>query len=453
MKKRKLLLVSYLFPPAGGIAVQRALSLAKYLPRHNFEVHVLTARNAAVPVMDPGLMSHVPDSVCVHGSFTPELPFHWRHKIWNLLSRTGKINAPRESSAGGPAAKPSLIQRLVRRILCPEPEVLWVPFALRKARRVIRQSGIEAVLITAPPFSAFLLGIALKKEFPQLKLISDFRDEWLDFYLKDFEFQGGEHTRLRAAKIEREAVECSDLVVAVTSTTLDRIRRRYPAEPESKFACIHNGYDPDVFAGFRHRQHGTGRVVVTHMGTAYKTASPRYYLDAMDELPNPWRQTVETRFIGRITEAERALMSGRKSTVRMLGFLPQSEAIGMVEETDYLLLTMTDNISLPGKLFEYLAMRKPVLALCEPGSEVDRLLRATGGGLSADYRDPHAIGRMLIAACEAARDGRRLASGNDDAISRFERPRLAAEYGERIQRLLAGDGVDEAVTTRFGSFV
>src|SRR3954453_21562324 len=86
MHTHRLLLVSYLFPPHGGIAVQRALSMAKYLPRHGFEVHVLTARNAAAPVYDQGLLKHVPPIVKIHTAMTLEVPFSIRHRAWSIVS-------------------------------------------------------------------------------------------------------------------------------------------------------------------------------------------------------------------------------------------------------------------------------------------------------------------------------------------------------------------------------
>src|SRR5215470_4178949 len=88
--RSRILIISYLFPPAGGIGVQRALSLARYLPASGFEVHVLRASNAAAPVFDPALTRRVPASVQVHGSFTPEAPFWLRHTVWNWLSRKKK---------------------------------------------------------------------------------------------------------------------------------------------------------------------------------------------------------------------------------------------------------------------------------------------------------------------------------------------------------------------------
>src|SRR5438270_4770542 len=138
MARQNLLLISYLFPPAGGIAVQRALSLAKYLPDCGYEVHVLKAANAAQPVHDPSLLRHIPEGVRVHGAFTPEIPFALRQKLWHKLRGAGKTAGC--GPANGqcvPAKKPSWWKQAavnqVRRLLCPEPEILWVPFAVRKA--------------------------------------------------------------------------------------------------------------------------------------------------------------------------------------------------------------------------------------------------------------------------------------------------------------------------------
>jgi glycosyltransferase involved in cell wall biosynthesis len=221
--------------------------------------------------------------------------------------------------------------------------------------------------------------------------------------------------------------------VAVTRTSLAEIRKRYPEQPDQKFFLLFNGYDPEMFAGFRPRQGaGGGRIVVTHVGTAYKTASPRFYLDALDGLPEAVRSRVETRFIGRISEAEEAVLQGRKSPVRVVGFQPQSEALRQMEDTDYLLLTMTNDISLPGKLFEYLATGKRILALSPKGGEVDRILQETGAGWCVDPGDAAGIQAMI----RMALDGPARFVRNEAMIRAFERPVLAAEYGRAIRGLI-----------------
>ena len=432
MKPRKLLILTYAFPPVGGIMVQRVLSFAKNLPKHGIQVHVLTPRNPATPVFDPALMAQVPPEVRVHRAITPEPPFYLRKKVWSLVAGRKVLPSAERKRATPSGGVLSAFRQAVQRRLSPDAQVLWGPFALRKASRLIQKYGIDTVLVTAPPFSLFLVGNELKRRFPNIRLISDFRDEWLRFMLTDFAFLDSGHVRTEAERIERETVEGSDVVVAVTRSSLEEIRCRYPKEPDRKFSLIPNGYDPELFEGFRARPHGQPHTVVSHTGTAYKTASPAYYLDALDAMPEQVRSQIETRFIGRVAETETGLFENRKSPVHMSGFVPQAEAVKRMEETDYLLLTMTNDFSLPGKLFEYLATGKPVLALSPPGGEVARLLEETGAGWCVDHTDQPAIQAMLERAHQARMAGRIPVELDRAAVQRYERPRLAERLAERI---------------------
>ncbi len=413
--------------------MQRALSFAKYLPAHDYEVHVLTAGNAATPVLDPGLLKHIPPQVKVHRCFTPEIPFYMRKKIWSLLASS---TPSEESHTPNAKSLKSSLASSVKNLLSPDPQVVWVPFAIRNARRIIREFAIDYVLVTAPPFSTFLTGIALKKACPQVKLISDFRDEWLRFYLTEFAFLSGGSTLQRAQAIERETVELSDLVLAVTETSLGEIRGRYPEQPDVKFAVIPNGYDPEVFAGFEPRSHDSGKLVVTHAGTVYRSASPHYYLDALDSLPAEVRSHFETRFMGRIADEELAGLRNRRSDVKTLGNLPQAQAVKNMEETDYLLLTMTNDYSVPGKLLEYLATGKRILAFSPMQGEVAKILRETRAGWCAAPDDPEGIRRMLLEAHAAWQSG--IPPATDWArVRAYERPRLAAQLASVLEERLA----------------
>jgi hypothetical protein len=434
--RKRILLISYLFPPAGGIAVQRALSLAKYLPGAGFEVRVLRAGNAAAPVRDIALTRQIPAEVTVHSAFIPEVPFWLRHTIWSWLSRrrqpsSGESTAPEKGKSSGPK---EWLTGLIRRVLCPEPEVLWYPFALRQASRIIRRYQIDTVVVTAPPFSAFLIGNALKRRFPQITYVADFRDEWLSFYLKDFDFQNSDYTRRRAIQIERDTIESADLVVAVTESSLSEIRSRYPDQPDEKFTCVSNGFDPDAFKSYRPEPNREPKLVVTHVGTVYKTASPKFYLDALDDLPEDIRAQIETRFVGRISDGERRELEGRRSAVQVIGFLPQDQALQHMQRTDCLLLTMTNEISLPGKLYEYLAARKPIIALTPAGSELDRFMRQAKAGWGVDHRDSESIKRLLAMLSEQKTGTGQVENriADDLFVQSYERPRLVRRYAQAM---------------------
>jgi len=286
------------------------------------------------------------------------------------------------------------------------------------------------VLVTAPPFSVFLAGNALKREFPHLKLISDFRDSWLDFYMKTNEYQKSESTRRRAEQIERETIERSDFVVTVTQSIRDEIRSRYPEQPDEKFSLIPNGYDPEVFANFKARAHRSSKIIVTHLGTVYGASSPRYFLDALEAMPEEIRGAFEVHFVGRITADERAALESRRCAVRVMGFMPQAEALRYLEETDYALLVMTDPASLTGKLFEYLATGKPILAVASPEGEIARVIRETGGGWCVDPQDEAGLREMIRQTYQSWHNGGSGFQPNWTAIRRYERPRLAAEFSK-----------------------
>jgi glycosyltransferase involved in cell wall biosynthesis len=442
MNRRKLLILSYLFPPAGGISVQRALSMARYLPDSGFEVHVLRAGNAESPVRDVGLLRLIPAGVRLHNATTLEIPFALRHRVWSLIRKPGRTSGAPAPQQAAPLKDNgnNLLTRLAQRVLCPEPEVLWVPFAVRKAAQIIEQHGIDTLLVTAPPFSAFLAGNALKRRFPRLRYVADFRDEWLTFYLNNNDFQNNEFARRRAPIIERETIESADLVVAVTESSLREIRGRYSSEPAAKFQCISNGFDPAAFEGFRSRQHSGDRVLVTHVGTIYRNSSPRYYFDALNRLPEGVRAKFHTRFIGRLTDPEREILQQENTSVEIAGFMPQREALRFMEDTDYLLMTMTDPISMPGKLYEYLATGKPIVAIAPPGSEVDRMIRQNQLGWCAPPDNPGEVARMLETAY-GVWNGTEIFRGRNREVAReYERPAVLAKYG----RLIHGESREPA---------
>lgn len=435
MPAKKLLIVSYLFPPAGGISVQRVLSLAKYLPQYGVEVHVLSARNATTPTVDPRLLKQVPSSVRVHRTFTPEVPFRVKSFIWKWLSKpAGSVSRQPKPAPSPNSSSPSWKSRItetLRTTFSPDPEVVWVPFALRRARRIIRRHKIDTVVVTAPPFSAFIIGNTLKREFPEIKLISDFRDDWLRFFLGTFDFQNSTALRLRAERIERETVERSSRVVLVTRSLLEETRSRYPDLPREKFLCIPNGFDPEIFAGFRARAHAQAGFVVTYTGTIYSTTTVRYYLDALDSLPEEIRSQVETRLVGRITEDERVYLQNRQSKVAELGFIPQSAALRLTEETDFLLVTMLDATATSGKVYEYLPTGKPIIAVAVEG-ELSQLIHETGTGWCVDPADRNALAALLREAFDPSRKLLNSFRPNWDAIRSYERPRLAGAFFDVI---------------------
>jgi glycosyltransferase involved in cell wall biosynthesis len=378
-------------------------------------------------------MKLIPADVEVNRTCTFEPPFRLRKRFWSRLSSSSeseKVNTGRRNSIK------SILARNVKRLLFPDPQVLWYPFAIHRASTLIRKNNIATVLVTAPPFSAFLIATALKRRFPNIHTIVDIRDEWLRYFIKEFAFRDSSDV-VRAEQVERTTVQCCDRVVAVTSTSLKEVRSRHPEQPDHKFVLIPNGYDRESFATFRSRPHGTSKLVVTYTGTVYRPCSPKAYLDVLDGLPQI-RSEFETRIVGRVSEEfDRSIFDCRRTAVRLFDFVPHEKAITFMEETDILLLPWADRFNVPGKLFEYLATGKPILALCLPGSDVETLIRETSSGWSANVEDPVAIRRVLEEI--HALKGNCTMSRNWESIRRYERQRLVAKYAQVIRSCVRPD--------------
>ena len=176
-------------------------------------------------------------------------------------------------------------------------------------------------------------------------------------------------------------------------------------------------------------------MVFTFSGTVYSASSPRTYLEALQRLPDSIRSRVETRFIGRIADSEKPLLESMQENVRLLGFLPQKQALEYLQESDYLLLIMTDPTALTGKIFEYMATGKPILALSPPDGEIAPILKDTQTGWGVDPNDSAAIQSTLRTLVERAQSEVDVWSPNWDLIRRYERPRLAEALAARIREL------------------
>jgi glycosyltransferase involved in cell wall biosynthesis len=421
----------------------RGLSFARYLPKRGAQVWVVTAGNASNAYSDPTLVAQIPAEVGVHRTFTPELPYAWRTWIWKRLRRNSAAAAPK-AELNRPEHTPSALQRFVRGLATPDPQRVWVPWALRRASRLIRRHAIDTVIVSVPPFSELAVGVELKRRFPALRVVSDFRDEWLDFTLSSVESAGATEKRRAAAELERQAIEASDLVISVTETWTRRIRERYPDQPASKFRCVPNGWDDEVFGGFRPRPHAGKKLVLTYMGTAYARSiySPEPFLQALDGLDAETLSSIEVRFVGRVEPEIEPLLRNRPYEIVQYGFLPQQEGFRLLEETDALLLFARDPAWQPAKLLEYVATRKPVLAIAPEDGEAAGVLRETGAGTTISPDNPEAIRAAVRMMAQAHRNGSpQRFEPRQAAIDAYSRSALAGRLLEMIQEVGREAGV------------
>jgi glycosyltransferase involved in cell wall biosynthesis len=382
----RVLIVAFYFPPAGGGGVQRVLKLCRDLADLEVEVDVLAPDDPRFSARDPELVSAIPAGTTVHRA-----PYR---------GSPGETPQARLSRTHGLAPRVALHARLAgRRLLLPDPEIAWLPDALRVGTRVIREREIDCILTTSPPSSAHVIGAALHRR-TGVRFVADLRDSWLANPHRRYERRSVRAKRAVEERIARRVLGEADAITAVTpfiareGATL--------ARPGTPVHVIPNGCDFDDFAGLSYTR--GERMVVVHAGSFFGQRSPRPFLEAVARLDDP---RVIARFLGDLRPADRAwaLDLGLGDRLEIDGFRPHRETLAAMKAADVLLLLVPRaggrGLSvLSGKVYEYLASERPILALVPPEGAAAKLLDETGAAWIADPDDADAI----LAALRSARD-------------------------------------------------
>jgi glycosyltransferase involved in cell wall biosynthesis len=455
MNPLKVLLVVYAFPPAGGVGTLRAASLARYFPAEGIELDVLTTRNPSSVGMDYALLKEIPEEVRVHRTITIDLPFGVKKWLKSLLSgrKAGSAPAQAKTQAQGAASaaghRPGLLKRILQDTLLPDPQVTWLPILTRAARRIVRERKIDLVLITGAPYSAYLVAPRLRKTFPQLKIVLDFRDEWLAtaFEVASFGFSTSERARTFAIDAEAEAIASSNAVVAVTEAARREIRSRYPGDCESKYLHIPNGFDATRLqpASNRPGERADGKIVVTYVGTIYTSTEPTKFVEALHALPAEVKARYIFRFVGHVEDPRyREALLSLGEMVELKGYMPQREALQAMNDTDYVLLISHDRLNVSAKFYDYLGAGKPILACVHPDGDIRRLLEDLRAGWWANSRDVQAMSKMFMDAAARGDSAAQQFDPDKAKIAEYERKPIAQRYAKALFAIAGREAGEDA---------
>lgn len=447
MSQLNVLLVVYAFPPAGGVGVLRAASLARYLPLSDIRLDVLTTRNPSSVGQDVSLLREIPADVTIHRTLSVDLPFGIKKRLKTII--TGARPPAAKAACKEPKSDSHPLKRAIQDILLPDPQVLWLPIVTRAARRIVRERKIDVVVITGSPYSTFLLAPKLRRPFPQLSIVLDFRDEWLStsFDAASFSFSRSGRARTFAVRAEAEAVASATAVVAVTRAARRAIRSRYPHEHEEKFQHIPNGYDATRLSLSRTAQKsiGRGKITVAYVGTVYTSTEPTTLVEALKSLPGEIKSQLLVRFIGHVEELRyRQALLELGEMVELVGYMPQRQALEALNSADYALLVTHDPLNVSAKFYDYLGGRKPILACVPPQSDARCLLEELNAGWWAGNHDVQAIRQMFIDAVERRGSLSDSFQPASEKIARYERAVIAGDYANFLHSLATAHSTSAA---------
>ncbi len=414
--RRRVLLISYYWPPSGGSGVQRTLKFVKYLREFGWEPVVLTVHpdHAAWPDRDEELLADVPAGVQV---------VHTRS--WDPYAAYARLKgATKASSVGvgflGDADQPDARERFARwvraNVFLPDARVGWVPFARRAAARLVASEPVDAVFTSGPPQSAHLVGAWLRRH-THTPWLADLRDAWPDVAYGHLM----PTTRL-AARFDRAVRQRTLERASALMTVSDEVARYMETETGLPFRTLPNGFDPDDID--RAEPQSLPGFTVVHVGNLSPARNPTPLWDMLSERPWP---DVRVVLVGNVDGSiRRHVATGPLATmVTERPYVPHSEALGHMKGASLLLLPInrvTDGAGIvTGKIYEYVASGRPVLAFGVPGGEADRILRESGAGRVFAYEDREGIRAELERHLTAWHHGERLAGATPEAARLWSR--------------------------------
>ena len=381
---KKVLIISYYWPPAGGSGVQRWLKFTKYLPKYSWQPIIYTPENPYFEVKDQALLNDIPEEAEIYKTPIWE-PYALKDKLFGKGSKS--------QSAGVITNKKSLKNKVLNwvrgNVFIPDPKIYWVKPSVKVLLKKIQKEGIEHIITTGPPHSIHLIGLGLKKAMPNLKWIADFRDPWSELDLLN-EFQLNNSSRKKHKDLEKEVLQTADVTLTVSETWVEDLERL----GASKVKLITNGYDAD---DFELKPKTNDKFIIGHYGLLNHLRNPKNLwksLANLCEVNKAFDSKLEIHLSGNIDVeviAEIKAHPQLKEKVKQLGYLSHAQVLHQYNEADVLLLLLFNSKSgvgnYPGKIFEYFAAKKPILAFGPISSDAERLIEKTNTGKYFSYED------------------------------------------------------------------
>jgi hypothetical protein len=391
---KKVLIVTYYFPPAGGPGVQRWLKFVKYLPDFQIEPIVYIPQNPTYPIVDEGLLSDVSDQLTI-----------LKQPIWEpygLASLFSKKNIKNISAGIIPTVqKQSWKERLalfVRgNLFIPDARVFWVKPSVTYLKDYCQANDIDTIITTGPPHSLHLIGLALQQQVG-IKWVADFRDPWTTIgyhrALKLLPWAQRKHKRL-----EKQVLQAADAIIVTSATT----KTEFESLTSRPITVITNGYDTTTEPSLRLDT----KFSFAHIGSLLSARNPIVLWEALSELLKEvpeLAQHLQLKFIGTTSQEVKDTLEklGLLTYVRDYGYVSHDEAVKHQKESQVLLLIEIDSpetkLILPGKLFEYLVSGRPILAMGPAGSDFASIIQETQSGSFFTYDQKMAV-KNYISSC------------------------------------------------------
>ncbi|MBI9066501.1 MAG: glycosyltransferase [Salinivirgaceae bacterium] len=435
MANKKVLIITYYWPPSGGAGVQRWLKFAKYLPEFGWNPVIFTPENPETPSIDESLIKDIPESVIVVK--TPIWEPYTFYKKFTGKKKEDKISA---GFIEEKKSKPLLekISVFIRgNFFIPDPRKFWVSPSVKFLSNYIQKNDIETIITTGPPHSMHLIGLKLKEKM-NINWIADFRDPWtnIDFYK---ELRLTKRSDKKHKKLENKVLTNADCVLSIGKTLGEELKNL----GAKKIKVITNGYDTDDLQ--LSKQNLDEKFTLLHAGSLNKDRNHRILWNVLKDLAKEntdFKNKLEIKLIGKVDIQVSDLIreNGLEDCLNKIEYLPHNLISGELQNARilYLPINNTPNAKgiLTGKFFEYLAAKRPILTIGLEKSDIAEILNETKAGEIFDFKNYAGIKNFV------QNEFTKYSNNQEEPVStnidKYSRKQLTKELSELIHNINNG---------------
>ena len=422
---KKVLIITYYWPPAGGSGVQRWLKFVKYFRDFSIEPIVYTVKNPKYPIIDDTLKKDIPSEIEILS-----------HTIWepnNLLAAFGKKNS---ESSGFLNPNPSMLGKLIQYIranyFIPDARKYWVNPSVTYLEEYLKKHKVDVVITTGPPHSLHLIGLKLKERLG-IKWIADFRDPWteIDYF---HQLPLTKNAIKKHQYLENEVLKKADTVLVVGNT----MNKNY-SKISNKVVTITNGYDGDIVDS---QTDLDLKFTLTHIGLMNADRNPKMLWDVLAEIVKDnqdFSNDFTLKLIGKIDTGVVSEISKNKLSkyVKIIDYMSHNEVIEYQRKSQVLLLIINNVPNaegiITGKIFEYLMAKRPILAIAPSNGDLKDIINSTNSGVVVDFEDRDSLKNTILELYSKFKQGKLIVDSKN--ISQFHRKELTKKVSKIIKDL------------------
>ena len=427
MTLKKVLIITYYFPPAGGPGVQRWLKFVKYLPDFGIQPIVYIPQNPTYPIVDEGLVDEISDKAILI-----KRPIFEPYALASVFSKnkTKKISSGIIPSNKKQTVLEKLFLWIRGNLFIPDARVLWVNPSVKYLEKYILDNKIDTIITSGPPHSLHLIGLKLKSKL-NVKWIADFRDPWTTI---------GYHKALKLApyaekkhkNLESKVLNTADVIVVTSSTT----KKEFQSITTKPIEVITNGYDVEKIE----KQPLDKKFSLAHIGSLLSERNPILLWQSLSELAKEipdFVQHFELKLIGTVSQEvlETIHSYDLDAFVNYIGYVSHKEAILHQRKSQVLLLIEINSIAtmsiIPGKLFEYMVSERPIIAIGPHGSDSAEIITQTNSGFFFDYSQKDKLKSVILEYYNRFLEGK--LQSNPVGLQHYSRKNLTEKLSKLIK--------------------